>query len=62
MIVSQDIEVEGELSYQARTGLYVSRIQNILNKDPKAMIKKEFIYKQGKGANKKTSKRLVTIN
>jgi hypothetical protein len=26
------------------------------------MIKREYIYKQGKGANKKTSKRLVTIN
>jgi hypothetical protein len=45
MIVSQDVDNEGELSYQSRTGLYVSRIQNIINRDEKAMIKREYIYK-----------------
>lgn len=59
---AQDCIEEDELSYQARTGLIVCRIQNTLEADPKALIKKEIIYKQGQAINSKTSKRLVTID
>jgi hypothetical protein len=34
MFIAQDIEKEEELSYEARTGLTVNRILNLLSSNP----------------------------
>jgi hypothetical protein len=62
MLISQDIEQDQDLSYEARTGLTVNRILNLLQNKPNAIIKSEYITKQGQGTNKKTSDRLITID
>lgn len=62
MLTAQDIENENELSYEARTGLTVNRILNLTASNPLAIIKKEMLTKQGKGANKKASHRLVVVD
>jgi hypothetical protein len=62
MLIAEDVKEEGELSLQARTGLEINRIKNKLDANPHAFILKEDIYKQGQAANKKTSKRLCTID
>lgn len=62
MMLAQDCHDETELTIQARTGLIVKRTENILDKDPKALVLNEYIYKQGQAANKKTSSRLCTID
>ena len=40
----------------------VRRIQNMLALNPKGFIIKEMIYKQGDAVNKKTSRRLCTLD
>lgn len=56
------MENEDDLSLQNRTGLMVRRMQNLISKDPNTVIKKGFIFKQGRGANKNTQSRLVTLS
>ena len=62
MLLAQDVPTEDKLSEQRRTGLMVRRIQNMLVLNPKGFILKENIFKQGEKVNKKTSKRLVTLD
>ena len=62
MLYAQDVETEDGLSFERRTGLMVRRIQNMLTLNPKGFIIKEMIYKQGDAVNKKTSKRLASLD
>lgn len=63
MLIAEDVTSEDQLSFQARTGLIVKRYQRILEIDSNnTTILEEIIYKQGQAANKKTSKRLCTID
>lgn len=45
MLIAQDIQKDEDLSYEARTGLAVNRMLNLLSNSPNAIIKKEIIVK-----------------
>jgi hypothetical protein len=45
MLIAQDIENDESLSYEARTGLTVNGILNLIASNPNAIIKKEIIVK-----------------
>ena len=45
MLIAEDVQDEGQLSLQARTGLEVNRIKNKLDANPNGFLLKEDIYK-----------------
>jgi len=61
MKLAQDTEEEAELLQERRSALVVLRVQNLINNNPRALVLKELLYKQGDAVNKKVEKRIVTL-
>ena len=61
MLLAQDAEEEKDLLIERRTALVVLRVQNVINKSPRAVVLKEHAYKQGNQVNQKVSKRILTL-
>ena len=51
MLLAQDAEEEKDLLIERRTALVVLRVQNVINKSPRAIVLKELAYKQGDSIN-----------
>ena len=61
MLLAQDTEEEAELLIERRTALVVLRVTNLINTNPRGLILKDRLYKQGDSINKNVSKRLCTL-
>ena len=61
MLLAQDAEEEKDLLIERRTALVVLRVQNMINKNPRAVVLNEVAYKQGSQLNQKVSKRILTL-
>ena len=61
MLLAQDAEEEKDLLIERRTALVVLRVQNVINKSPRAVVLKDHAYKQGSQVNQKVSKRILTL-
>jgi len=62
-LIGEDISDEKDLPFKHKQGLIVKQMQNMLVKNNnKILLYKDWVYKQGKGANKKISKRLMLMN
>lgn len=61
MLLAQDTEEENDLLIERRSALVVLRIQTCLNMNPRSIVLKDRLFKQGKAINKNVEKRLVTL-
>ena len=61
-LIAEDLEEQKDLPTQSRKDLTVNRILNLLSNDAQGTVKKGYLSKQGHGANKKLSRRLITVS
>ena len=61
MLLAEDKDAESKLLYERRNALVVLRVQNLINMNPRGLVLKECLYKQGDAINKNVSKRLCSL-
>lgn len=62
ILIGEDVKSEEELPFKQKYGIIVKQMQNILvNGNPNMPLYKNYVFKQGKKASKKISKRLLIL-
>ena len=61
MLLAQDTTQESDLMYERRNALVVLRVQNQINLNPRSLVLKEVLYKQGDALNKNVAPRICSL-
>jgi hypothetical protein len=62
ILIAEDLQHESSIPTKAKQGLIVKKVQNMLNKNPMAIVMRAMLTKQGDKPNRNVEERLVILS